>query len=59
MSRRSAEEVREMIRLVRPDTVLVELCAGRAARLRAGQPASELDFFKVQIGAGRCGCGVV
>lgn len=40
-------QVRDMIRLVKPDTVMVELCAGRAARLRAGEPASEMGFFKV------------
>jgi hypothetical protein len=46
VSKRSAEEVREMIRLVKPGTVLVELCPQRAARVRAGG-AGDADFLQV------------
>lgn len=52
VSKRSAEEVREMLRLVKPKTVLVELCPQRAARLRASG-ADDPDFLKVP------GCGVL
>ena len=42
VSQRSADEVRELITLVRPTHVAVELCPQRATRLRAGD--SEADF---------------
>ena len=35
VSRQSAEEVRELIRVVRPSTVMVELCTERAERMRS------------------------
>jgi hypothetical protein len=35
VSQRSAEEVRHLISLVKPGTVMVELCPARAARLRS------------------------
>lgn len=35
VSRSSAEEVRELIRVVQPTTVMVELCEKRAERLRS------------------------
>ena len=44
VSQRSAEEVRELIHLVRPDHVAVELCPARAARLRQGD--READFLR-------------
>ena len=34
ISKKSAEEVREVIRRVKPDTVMLELCEGRAKVLR-------------------------
>lgn len=37
VSRNSAEEVRELIRVVRPTAVMVELCESRARRLRSVQ----------------------
>lgn len=49
VSSRSVQEVRDMIRLVKPGTVFVELCQGRAERMRQGQPASDLDFLKVRL----------
>lgn len=48
MSKASADEVRQLIRLVQPDVVLVELDEGRAARLQSGQSASLLEFLKVR-----------
>lgn len=39
-------QVRDMIRLVKPQSVMVELCAGRAARLRSGN--TDQDFLKVR-----------
>ncbi|KAI3429803.1 hypothetical protein D9Q98_010116 [Chlorella vulgaris] len=50
VSKQSAVEVREMIRLVKPDTVMVELCPERAARLRAGG-SSDQDFLKQMLGS--------
>ncbi len=50
-----------MIRLVKPDTVMVELCPERAARLRAGG-SSDQDFLKVcelPAQAGLCVVGSV
>ncbi|KAL4436127.1 hypothetical protein ABPG77_005575 [Micractinium sp. CCAP 211/92] len=49
VSRQSAEEVRDMIRLVKPGAVMVELCAGRAARLRSG--TTDQDFLKQMLGS--------
>lgn len=46
VSKKSAVEVRDVIKVVKPDVVMVELCPGRAARLRAGRPASDADFLK-------------
>lgn len=48
VSKASAEEVRDMIRLVRPQAVMVELCPPRAAHLRTG-PAGEQDLLKVRL----------
>jgi hypothetical protein len=41
-----------MIRLVQPQVVMVELCAGRAARLRSPGGAGAGDFLKVGGWAG-------
>ncbi|KAL4422409.1 hypothetical protein ABPG75_008606 [Micractinium tetrahymenae] len=49
VSKRSAEEVRDMIRLVKPQSVMVELCSGRAARLRSGN--TDQDFLKQMLGS--------
>ena len=49
-------QVREMIRLVRPSTVMLELCSGRLARLRSGG-TSDAELLKV--GSGRQGGGCV
>ena len=64
VSQRSADEVSELIRLVRPDHVAVELCPSRAARLRAGD--GEQDFavalqraFGNSFGAGGGGAGLL
>lgn len=38
-----------MIRLVKPQSVMVELCAGRAARLRSGN--TDQDFLKQMLGS--------
>lgn len=35
VSRQSADEVKELLHVVRPGTVMVELCAQRAERLRS------------------------
>jgi len=45
VSRRSAEEVGDLIRLVKPDMVFLELCPARAAKLRAGQTGTD-EFLK-------------
>eukprot|EP00887_Chlorella_sp_A99_P002758 scaffold6.g2758.t1 len=50
VSKASAQEVRDTIRLVRPDAVMVELCAGRAARLRAGS-TSNGSFLRDALGS--------
>ncbi|EFN60152.1 hypothetical protein CHLNCDRAFT_133581 [Chlorella variabilis] len=47
VSKRSSEEVRDMIRLVKPASVMVELCPQRAARLRSG--AGDHDFVKQML----------
>ncbi|CAL8462425.1 g1958 [Coccomyxa elongata] len=59
VSRNSAEEVRELIRVVKPTSVMVELCESRARRLRASSQLQEGDFAKDlvqevlrQLGAG-------
>jgi pheromone shutdown protein TraB len=44
VSKRSADEARDLIRLVQPSTVFVELCPARAAKLRAGH--TEDDFMR-------------
>jgi len=46
VSKRSAQEVRDMINVVKPDVVMVELCSGRAARLRRTGQTSDGDFLK-------------
>jgi pheromone shutdown protein TraB len=45
VSKQSAQEVRDMITLIKPDVVFVELCPERAAKLRKGQ-SSDADFIK-------------
>jgi pheromone shutdown protein TraB len=45
VSKQSAQEVRDMITLIKPDVVMIELCPGRAERLRKGQ-SSDADFLK-------------
>jgi pheromone shutdown protein TraB len=45
ISEQSAQEVRDMITLIKPDVVMIELCPGRAERLRKGQ-SSDAEFFK-------------
>ncbi|KAK9906678.1 hypothetical protein WJX75_006000 [Coccomyxa subellipsoidea] len=59
VSRNSAEEVRELIRVVKPTSVMVELCEARARRIRASSQLQEGDFAKDlvqellrQLGAG-------
>lgn len=42
VSRSSAEEVRELIRVVQPTTVMVELCEQRAERLRSSAKVWQL-----------------
>lgn len=49
VSQRSAQEVRDMITLVKPDTVMIELCPQRAQRLRTGQ-TSDADFLRDALG---------
>jgi hypothetical protein len=51
VSRRSAEEVREVIDAVRPHAVLIELCPARAQRLRSGQALSDADFLRDALGS--------
>lgn len=45
-----------MIRLVKPASVMVELCPQRAARLRSG--AGDHDFVKVGVPQGSAGPGM-
>lgn len=40
VSRNSAEEVRELIKVVRPSTIMVELCQKRADKLRSSPKVS-------------------
>ena len=54
VSKASVEEVRSTIRRVRPATVLVELDAGRAQKLRSGTQTSGADMLKVEL-VKRCG----
>ena len=56
VSKASVEEVRATIQRVRPATVLVELDAGRAQKLRSGSPTSGTDIFKVLARALHEGC---
>jgi hypothetical protein len=53
VSKASADEVRQLIRLVQPDVVLLELDEGRAARLQSGESASMLGFLRVGVPVGR------
>ena len=50
VSRSSAEEVRELIRVVQPTTVMVELCEQRAERLRSSakvwQPHNQIPTLR-------------
>ena len=48
VSKASAEEVREMIRAVKPETVFVELDAQRARQLQQGK-GKDQDFLKVTL----------
>lgn len=58
VSQHSADEVTELIKLVRPDHVAVELCPQRAAKLRAGD--REQDFSKALVNAfGGAGAGML
>ncbi|CAK0751245.1 hypothetical protein CVIRNUC_002053 [Coccomyxa viridis] len=59
VSKNSAEEVRELINIVKPSTVMVELCRKRADKLRSNSQVPEGDFLKgllpdvlKQLGAG-------
>ncbi len=45
VSKNSAQEVKDMIYLIKPDVVMLELCPARAERLRKGQ-TSDIDFLK-------------
>ena len=57
-SRCAAHQVRQVIRAVRPDTVLVELCAARARRLMAPDaswPSSLAEALAALGGAGTLG----
>src|SRR5690242_1856690 len=47
VSRRSVEEVREVIAQVRPELVCVELCKGRYDALTKDSAFRDLDVFKV------------
>ncbi len=42
VSRNSAEEVRELIRVVKPTSVMVELCEARARRIRASAQVRQI-----------------
>ena len=55
VSQRSADEVRELIELVRPDHVAVELCHARAARLRAGDHQQDISQMLVRAFGGAAG----
>ena len=43
ISESSADEVRDLVRLVKPNTVFVELCAGRAMKMRSAKRGEEED----------------
>ncbi|MEZ4401901.1 MAG: TraB/GumN family protein [Kofleriaceae bacterium] len=47
VSARSVEEVREVIRAVKPDVVCVELCQGRYDALTSDNAFRNLDVFKI------------
>lgn len=49
VSKASADEVRQLIQLVRPDVVLLEVDKVRAARLQNGKSASLLQFLRVSV----------
>ena len=57
VSQQSADEVRELIRLVRPDHVAVELCPQRAAKLRAGEREQDFSNALVQAFGGTAASG--
>ncbi|KAH8957514.1 hypothetical protein BDL97_07G095800 [Sphagnum fallax] len=46
VSEKSAEEVREVIHQVKPDTVAVELCAERAKKMLSGESTKAKSFFQ-------------
>ncbi|CAL5227735.1 g10750 [Coccomyxa viridis] len=46
VSRDSADEVRELIHVVRPSTIMVELCKKRADKLRSSPKLPEGEFVK-------------
>ena len=53
VSQKSADEVRDLIHLVRPSHVAVELCPSRAARLRAGDKEDQFALaVQQQLGGG-------
>ena len=47
VSSNSAQEVRDVIRLVKPQTVMVELCQGRARQLMSGDQQEGFNFVQV------------
>ncbi len=49
VSRNSAEEVRELIHVVKPTTIMVELCRKRADKLRSSPkvPSSPLSILYI------------
>lgn len=49
VSKKSAHEVREMIRIIQPQTVFVELCQQRAHRLRTGKQTTDADFLRESL----------
>lgn len=51
VSRRSAEEVSALIDVVRPDAVMIELCAGRAKKLMEGGVRSDGEFLREMLGS--------
>lgn len=46
VSSASAEEVRDVIKQVKPGTVMVELCAGRAEQMLRGNDQQQFNFLK-------------
>lgn len=49
VSSASAEEVRDVIKQVKPGTVMVELCAGRAEQMLRGNDQQQFNFLKVAL----------